>query len=124
MALQESGEMYLETILILSKKNNVVRAIDIAETMGYSKPAVSRALSKLKEEKLIITDQDGYIAFTENGRQIAEKVYEKHLLLTDFIMRLGVDEETASTDACRIEHVISDTTFNAMIKHANKTKNK
>ena len=118
MSLQESGEMYLETILILSKKNNVVRAIDIAEHMGYSKPAVSRALGKLREDKLIITDRDGYIAFTENGRALAEKVYRKHVLLTEFIMRLGVDEETASADACRIEHVISDKTFEAMIKHA------
>ena len=120
MSLQESGEMYLETILILSKKTNVVRAIDIAEYMGYSKPAVSRALGKLREDKLIITDRDGYIAFTENGRSLAEKVYHKHVLLTEFIMRLGVDEETASADACRIEHVISDKTFEAMIEHAKR----
>ena len=86
--------------------------------MGYSKPAVSRALGKLREDKLIITDRDGYIALTENGRSLAEKVYHKHVLLTEFIMRLGVDEETASADACRIEHVISDKTFEAMIKHA------
>ncbi len=118
MSIQESGEMYLETILILSKKHNVVRAVDIAEYMGYSKPAVSRALGKLRESRLILTDRDGYIAFTENGRAIAEKVYEKHLLLTEFIMRLGVDEKTAEADACRIEHVISDETFAAMIKHA------
>ena len=118
MYLQESGEMYLETILILSKKNNVVRAIDIAEHMGYSKPAVSRALGKLREGKLIITDRDGYIAFTENRRSLAERVYHKHVLLTEFIMRLGVDEETAAADACRIEHVISDKTFEAMVKHA------
>lgn len=119
MSIQESGEMYLETILILSKKNNVVRAIDIAEHMGYSKPAVSRALGKLREGKLILTDKDGYIAFTENGRALAEKVYQKHVLLTEFIMRLGVDAETAAADACRIEHVISDKTFEAMIRHAN-----
>ena len=117
MYLQESGEMYLETILILSKKNNVVRAIDIAEHMGYSKPAVSRALGKLREGKLIITDRDGYIAFTENGRSLAEKVYHKHVLLTEFIMRLGVDEETAAADACRIEHVISDKSFKAIQNH-------
>lgn len=117
MSLQESGEMYLETILILSKKNNVVRAIDIVEYMGYSKPAVSRALGKLREEKLILTDRDGYIAFTENGRVLAERIYHKHVLLTEFIMRLGVDEETAAADACRIEHVISDKTFDAMIRH-------
>lgn len=86
--------------------------------MGYSKPAVSCALGKLRENKLIITDRNGYIAFAENGRSLAEKVYHKHVLLTDFIMRLGVDEETASADAYRIEHLISDTTFEAMIKHA------
>ncbi len=118
MPIQESGEMYLETILILSKRNNIVRAIDIAEYMGYSKPAVSRALGKLRENKLIITDVDGYIAFTEKGRTLAEKVYHKHVLLTEFIMGLGVDEETASADACRIEHVISDKTIEAIIRHA------
>lgn len=122
MAIQESREMYLETILVLSKKNNVVRAIDIAEYMGYSKPAVSRALGKLRDDKLILTDRDGYIAFTENGRSLAEKVYQKHVFLTKFIMQLGVDEETASADACRIEHVISDKTFEAMIKHAEGRK--
>lgn len=118
MPIQESREMYLETILLLSKKNNVVRAVDIAEFMGYSKPAVSRALSKLRENKLVITDSDGYIAFTENGRSIAERTYQKHTLLTEFIMRLGVDKDVAEADACRIEHVISDQTFEAMIKHA------
>lgn len=116
MSVQESGEMYLETILILSKKKNIVRAVDIAEYMGFSKPAVSRGLGKLRYEKLIITDSDGYIAFTEKGRAIAEKIYERHLLLTDFIMRLGVDRETAAADACKIEHVISDKTFEAIKK--------
>ena len=120
MALQESGEMYLETILVLSKKKNMVRAIDVAEYMGFSKPSVSRALTRLREEDLILTDRSGFIAFTEAGRAIAEKVYKKHVLLTQFIRRLGVDEETASQDACRIEHVISDTTFEAMVKHAEK----
>lgn len=120
MSLQESGEMYLETLLILSKKQNTVRAIDLAEEMGYSKPAVSRALARLREDLLILTDRDGRIAFTEKGRAIAEKVYRKHQLLTEFIMRLGVDEQTAEADACRIEHVISDTTFQAMVAHAEK----
>lgn len=123
MPMNESGEMYLETILILAKKNNVVRAIDIADYMGYSKPAVSRALGKLRKDKLILTDESGYIAFTEKGRTIAEKVYEKHLFLTEFIMRLGVSEETAEADACRVEHVISEETFQAMIRHV-KEKNK
>lgn len=118
MSIQESGEMYLETILVLSKEKNTVRSIDIVNHMGFSKPSVSRAMSKLREEKLILTDKDGYIALTGKGREIAEKIYERHVLLTEFIMKLGVDEETASNDACRIEHVISETTFEAMKKHA------
>ena len=122
MSIQESGEMYLETILFLTKKNNVVRAIDIAEHMGYSKAAVSRALSKLREDKLILTDRDGYIALTENGRTLAEKVYRKHVLLTEFFMHLGVDAETAESDACRIEHILSDKTFDAIIEHAKGKK--
>ena len=120
MAIQESGEMYLETILILSKEMNTVRAIDIVEYMGFSKPSVSRALAKLRQEKLIITDQDGYIALTENGRQIAERIYTKHTMLTTFFINLGVDEETATADACKIEHVISDKTFDALLAHAKK----
>ena len=120
MSLQESGEMYLETILLLSKQKNLVRAIDVAEEMGYSKPSVSRALTRLREENLILTTRDGYIGFTEAGRAIAEKVYKKHQLLTKFIMRLGVDEQVAEQDACRIEHVISDETFDAMVRHAEK----
>lgn len=123
MSIQESGEMYLETILFLTKKNNVVRAIDIAEHMRYSKAAVSRALSKLREDKLILTDRDGYIDLTENGRIFADKVYRKHALLTEFFMHIGVDAETAESDACRIEHVLSDKTFEAIIEHAKgKTK--
>ncbi len=117
MALQESGEMYLESILFLSQKNNLVRAVDIAEYMGYSKPAVSRGLAKLRQERYILIDQDGYIALTENGRTVAEKMYERHTLLTSFLMQLGVDEDTAAQDACRIEHVVSDKSFEAMKKH-------
>jgi len=120
MSLQESGEMYLETILVLSKKKNTVRAIDVVEYMGFSKPAVSRAMNKLREDKLILTDKDGYIALTENGRAIAEKIYERHILLTNFFMRLGVDKETATADACKIEHIISDKTFEALEAHALK----
>ena len=122
MAIQESGEMYLETLLVLSKEKNTVRAIDIAGHMGFSKAAVSRALSKLKEDKLVIIDNDGFIAFTENGRAIAEKIYDRHIFLTDFIMRLGVDEETASADACKIEHIISDKTYEAMKAHVKEHK--
>ncbi|MCR4747577.1 MAG: metal-dependent transcriptional regulator [Clostridiales bacterium] len=120
MALQESGEMYLETILILSKEKNVVRAIDIAEYMGFSKPSVSRALNKLREEKYIITDSDGYIAFTESGRKVAERVYKMHVTLTKILVGIGVDEKTASEDACRMEHVLSDESFEAILKHAKK----
>lgn len=118
--LQESGEMYLETILILSKRQNIVRAIDISEYMGFSKPAVSRALAKLRKNKLILTDKEGFIGFTENGRAIAQKIYQRHVLLTDFIMKLGVDSETAVADACKIEHVISDKTFEAIKNHVEK----
>ena len=120
MALQESGEMYLETILMLSQKNNLVRSVDVAEYMGYSKPAVSRGLAKLKQERYILIDQDGYIALTESGRVVAEKMYERHVLLSSFLMQLGVDEETASQGACRIEHVVSDKSFEAMKKYIEK----
>lgn len=118
MEMKESGEMYLETILILSKKHNTVRSIDVVEYMGFSKPAVSRAIARLKADKYIITDKDGYIALTETGRQIAVKIYERHTMLADFLIQLGVDEETATVDACKMEHVISDITFEAMKKHS------
>lgn len=117
MTLQESGEMYLETILVLSKKNNVVRSIDVAEDLKVSKPAVSRAMSKLKEDKYIIMDADGYIALTEKGRSIAEMIYERHTILTQILINLGVDPETAAADACKMEHDISDTSFQAIKKH-------
>ncbi len=116
MHIQESGEMYLETILILSKTNPCVRAIDIGEYMDYSKPSVSRAMRLLKEAELIRIDPDGAIHLSEEGRQLAEKIYERHTLLTQFLMRLGVEEATADADACKIEHVISDETFQAL-KH-------
>ena len=115
--MHESGEMYLETILILGIKRNMVRAVDVAEEMHISKASVSRALARLRAEKCIIVDGDGHIAFTEKGRQIAEKIYERHQVLTDIIMALGVDRETATADACKIEHDISDTTFDAMKEH-------
>ena len=117
MRLHESGEMYLETILILSQKQNMVRSIDVAEDMGFSKPAVSRAMAKLKADKYILIDSVGYIALTESGRQIAEKIYERHTILTRFLIRLGVDEETAAADACKIEHDMSDKTFDAIKNH-------
>ncbi len=118
MRLLESGEMYLETILVLSKKTNTVRSIDIAEYMGFSKPAVSRAMAKLRADKYIIMDKDGFIALTGSGREIAEKIYERHTVLTKLLISIGVDEETAAADACKIEHDISDKTFEAMKKHS------
>ena len=113
MALFESGEMYLETILILSG-GGLVRAIDISEYMGYSKPSVSRALSKLRDEGYITVGRDGGIQFTESGRTVAEKIYERHNILAEYFLSIGVDAETAREDACRIEHVISDPTFAAI----------
>ena len=117
MRLHESGEMYLETILILSQPHNMARSIDVAEDTGFSKPAVSRAMAKLKADKYILIDSEGYIALTESGRQIAEKIYERHTILTRFLIRLGVDEETAAADACKIEHDMSDKTFDAIKNH-------
>lgn len=117
MPLHESGEMYLETILTLSKYTPHVRAIDIGEHMGYSKPSVSRAVGLLKDGGFIKVGEDGGITLTETGRAIAEKIYERHTVLTDFFKKIGVDEETAMADACKMEHVISDETFNAIKKH-------
>ena len=108
MHLQESGEMYLETILILSKKSSAVRAIDVGEYMNFSKPSVSRAMGLLKSGSYITVDKDGFISLTDSGRSIAEKIYERHTLLTAFLVKLGVDEKTAAEDACKIEHDISD----------------
>ena len=120
MEVKESGEMYLEAILVLSKKLGMVRSIDVVEYMSFSKPAVSRAMAKLKADRYILMDGDGYIAFTEKGRQLAEKIYERHTMLTRFLVLLGVDEETASADACKMEHDISDETFRAMVEHYQK----
>ena len=120
MTIQESGEMYLETILILGMKNSSVRAVDIAERMCISKPAVSKAVAKYREENLIRIDDLGNITLTDEGLLIAEKIYERHVALTGFLMQLGVDEETAAADACRIEHVISEKSFEAMKRHNEK----
>ncbi len=114
MQMQESGEMYLETILILSQRGRPVRSIDIAEHMGYSKPSISRAVGRLRGGNYIRVDQDGFITLTEDGRAIAEKIYERHQLLASVLERLGVDPETAVEDACRIEHVISDASIDAI----------
>ncbi len=115
MNLQESGEMYLETILRLSEKLNVVHSIDISEEMGYSKPSVSRAVGILKKGGYITVAKDGAITLTESGSETAKKIYLRHRTLTEFLIHIGVSPETASTDACKIEHVISDETLNKML---------
>ena len=117
MTMQESGEMYLETILILSQERKVVRSIDICEYMGFSKPSISRAMSKLKEDHYIEMDKDNYITLTPSGLAIAEKIYERHNYLSKFFISLGVGEEAATADACKIEHDISDETFAAIKKY-------
>lgn len=117
MNIQESGEMYLKTILILSKERPVVRSVDVAEYMGYSKPSVSRAISLLREGDYVIMDKDGFLFLTEKGDAHANKIYERHNLIADFLMKLGVDEKTAYDDACKVEHYISDTTFDALKRH-------
>lgn len=116
MHLQESGEMYLETIYVLSK-NGVVRSLDVAEYMGFSKPSVSRAVGLLKQSGYLIMDRDGSLTLTEEGLGVAKKIYERHTLLSDFLVRLGVDEKTAAEDACKIEHDISDESFAAIKRH-------
>ena len=114
MNLQESGEMYLESIYVLSKENGSVRSIDVVEYMNYSKPSVSRAIGLLKNGGYITVERDGHLHLTDIGLEIAEKIYERHKLLTSFLVSLGVSEETASADACKIEHVISDESFEAI----------
>ena len=117
MQIQESGEMYLETIHVLMKKNGHVRSVDIAEYMGYSKPSVSRAVGLLKAGEYINVDADGSITLTESGLEVAQKIYERHTLLSSLLVRLGVSPETASEDACKMEHAISDETFEAIKRH-------
>ncbi len=117
MALQESGEMYLETIYVLSGKRNMVRSIDVVEHMGYSKPSVSRAVSVLKSSGYLTVEENGALVLTPSGRAIGEKIYARHQLLTKLLVKLGVDQATAAEDACKMEHAISDTTFAAIRKH-------
>lgn len=120
MSLQESGEMYLETIYILSKKYENVRSLDVAEYMGFSKPSVSRAVSLLKKGEYITADKMGFLHLTEKGKTVAETMFERHTLLTAFLEKIGVESETASRDACKIEHHISKETFSAIKKFAEK----
>ena len=120
MHLQESGEMYLETIYILLQKKGYVRSVDVCESMGYSKPSVSRAVGLLKNGGYLLMDAGGYLTLTEQGRAVAEKTYERHTTLSAFFTALGVDAAVAAEDACKIEHVISDETFDAVKKYAAK----
>ena len=120
MHIQESGEMYLETIFVISKERDTVRSIDVAEHLGYSKPSVSRAMGILKNGGYITMDAHGALTLTDAGKEVAEKIYERHTFLTKFLMAIGVSEATASEDACKIEHVISDEAFDAMKSHAEK----
>ena len=118
MALQESGEMYLESIYVLSKQIKNLRAIDVCEYMGYSKPSVSRAVKILKEQNYITVEEGGALVLTEKGLSEAESIYQRHTILTDFLKDLGVPDEIASNDACKIEHVISAESFEAIKKHS------
>lgn len=114
MAIQESGEMYLETILILSKQKSTVRSIDVSEYMGYSKPSVSRAVGLLRDGGYLNVDRNGHLFLTDLGQEVAERIYERHTYLTEFFVSIGVSEETAAADACKIEHIISEETFQAI----------
>ncbi len=122
MAMLESGEMYLETIYVLSQKSATVRGIDISEYMGYSKPSVSRAIGILKKDGLVKTDEFGFIKLTDKGKDKAMHIYERHTVLTKLFINIGVDEKTAADDACRVEHYLSDKTFEAIKKHVNDYK--
>jgi Mn-dependent DtxR family transcriptional regulator len=117
MALYESGQMYLEAIYVLLQEKDKIRAIDVGAYLGYTKPSVSRAIGLLKRGEYISVDGDGYITLNQKGKEVAEQLYERHTVLTGVLMSLGVDEETATEDACRIEHVISDKSFAAVKKH-------
>ena len=122
MSLHESAEMYLETIYTLSQENHSVRSIDVAESLGYSRPSISRAVGLLKNDGYLSVDKDGFLVLTDKGIAAAKKVYERHTILTAALIALGVDEESATEDACRIEHVISDKSLNAIKAHMDKYK--
>ena len=124
MQLQESGEMYLETIHILSQRGKGVRAVDVAEYMGFSKPSVSRAVGLLRSGGYLELDENGFLVLTEEGRRIAGRTWERHRFLTDFFVYLGVDPAVAEQDACKIEHDISDETFQAMKRHCQSAQGK
>ena len=117
MSVHESGEMYLEAIHVLTKKNGHVRSIDVSEYLGYSKPSVSRAMGILRSGGYITVEKDGSISLTDAGREIAEKIYARHTLLTKLLIHIGVSEETAAEDACKLEHAISDESFEALKRY-------
>ena len=123
MTIQESAEMYLETIYILSSKKPDVHSIDVVDYMGFSKPSVSRAVKLLKENGYIDVDENRHLALTDAGREIAERMYERHIVLSRALVALGIDEETAVKDACRVEHVISEESFRAIKKHLSEVGN-
>ena len=120
MHIQESGEMYLESIYVLSQKNPHVRSVDVGEYLGYSKPSVSRAVGLLKSGGYLIMDKDGFLTLTDSGLEIARKIYARHTLISQLLVRLGVSADTAAADACRIEHAISDESFQAIKTFAEK----
>lgn len=122
MKIQESAENYLESILILKQRKGQVRSIDIVNELEFSKPSVSVAMKNLRENGYIQMDPEGFISLTEKGQAIADKIYERHTLFTEWLMSLGVDQKTAVEDACRIEHVISEKSFHAIKQHAEKRK--
>ena len=122
MQLQESGEMYLETILVLSKTMSAVRSIDVGESMGFSKPSVSRAIGLLRQGGLVEVDANGHLTLTADGRHVAERTYERHRLLKEYFVMIGVSPDTADADACKIEHHISDETIDAIRRHLGTIK--
>ena len=117
LQIHESAENYLETLLILHNRLGMVRSIDIATELGFSKPSVSVFMKNLRENGYILVDKDGYITLTDTGRAIADKIYERHQMIAEILMALGVDEETAYRDSCKIEHDISDKSFECMKQH-------
>ena len=120
MVIRESGEDYLEVILILKERQGQVRSIDIVNEMQFKKPSVSVAMKKLRESGHVLTDKDGFISLTGKGQEVAERIYERHRVLTSALIRLGVDEKTAAADACKIEHDISEQTFARLKEHIQK----
>lgn len=122
MSIHESGEMYLETIHVLLKKNGQVRSIDISEHMGYSKPSVSRGVGLLKKGGYIHVDKEGFITLTETGETLAQKIYDRHTIFSQLLVLLGVDPKTAAEDACKLEHAISDESFEAIRRHIEQVK--